>query len=199
MTKDSDYESVCRELDDLALQMLDQMKLYLDLLASMENSVKTGSLHLAKSRYIMGNKSVSVLQLPTEDSELSAQATLVTDKTERLTLKLANLNVSADESNAEASSEADGLKRRKDKGKPSEPEENQDAEESPKKKKDVMQDPLKWFGVLVPQNMRLAQLSFKTAVEIAVDLANVQLEMASIRKRYCSLLLKKKELRSGAV
>ena len=44
-------------------------------------------------------------------------------------------------------------------------------------------DPIKWFGVLVPQTLRQAQASFKRAAEVAVEAHNVQAEIAGVVAR----------------
>uniref|UniRef100_A0A146M9T4 Vacuolar ATPase assembly protein VMA22 n=2 Tax=Lygus hesperus TaxID=30085 RepID=A0A146M9T4_LYGHE len=210
MAKDNSLDEVCKELDELSMRMLDLMKQYIDLKMTMEDLVKTGSLHLAKSRYIMGNKSVSVLQLPTEESELSAQTKVVGSDGDVSDLKLELSKMSLTEESSrnarDDDPQEDGLKRRKGKKKDDLDEKdnkptsdmNDEQNKSPKKK-DVMQDPLKWFGVLVPQNMRLAQTSFNKAIETSIDLANVQLEMNSIRQKFTSLLVKKKELKAESI
>ncbi|KAL1138643.1 hypothetical protein AAG570_008705 [Ranatra chinensis] len=177
-------ESVCSELDELSVHMLYLMKEYIDCKVDIEDLVKSGSLHLAKSRYIMGNKSVSALQLPTEDrGEICAQTTLLTSKDksgsmENITLELKRLSFG--DSLLDKTSE--GLKSRsKDK------DQSPDCGESKK-----IQDPLKWFGVLVPQNLRHAQSCFNRAIDLVVQCVNIQLEMDSTKKKYEKYLKKKK-------
>ncbi|KAF6209570.1 hypothetical protein GE061_015318 [Apolygus lucorum] len=207
MAKGNHLDEVCKELDELSMRMLDLMKQYIDLKMTMEDHVKTGSLHLAKSRYIMGNKSVSVLQLPTEESELSAQTKVVGSDGDVSDLKLELSKMSLSEENSKNARDddpqEDGLKKRKGKkendsgdkdNKPS--NDIKDEQNKSPKKRDAMQDPLKWFGVLVPQNMRLAQTSFNKAIEISIDLANVQLEMNSVREKFTTLVVEKKDLKA---
>lgn len=49
-------------------------------------------------------------------------------------------------------------------------------------------DPLRWFGVLVPQSLRQAQSRFTRATEQAVECANVQSEIAGVLARQKFLL-----------
>lgn len=38
-------------------------------------------------------------------------------------------------------------------------------------------DPLRWFGVLVPRSLQLAQERFNNAIEIAIECTNIQLKL----------------------
>ncbi|XP_041982590.1 coiled-coil domain-containing protein 115 isoform X2 [Aricia agestis] len=73
-----DLETTCDLLDKLTLTQLhlieDKMRSELNL----ESSINNGSFHLAKSRYIMGQNSVSKEKLPTENTtEFSASVKTV--------------------------------------------------------------------------------------------------------------------------
>uniref|UniRef100_A0A8C4N9H9 Vacuolar ATPase assembly protein VMA22 n=1 Tax=Eptatretus burgeri TaxID=7764 RepID=A0A8C4N9H9_EPTBU len=56
------------------------------------------------------------------------------------------------------------------------------------------QDPLKWFGVLVPQSLRQAQQSFKQAIPVSVELASLQVQLHDAQDLYSHLLEKKQQL-----
>jgi hypothetical protein len=49
-------------------------------------------------------------------------------------------------------------------------------------------DPIKWFGYLVPQNLRRAQKGFHTALELVVQNATIQSELNATCNRYDKLL-----------
>jgi hypothetical protein len=49
-------------------------------------------------------------------------------------------------------------------------------------------DPVKWFGYLVPQNLRHAQRGFHVALELVVQSANIQSELEATCKRFDKLL-----------
>ncbi|GAB0092749.1 coiled-coil domain-containing protein 115 [Sergentomyia squamirostris] len=62
----------------------------------------------------------------------------------------------------------------------------EDSEESPSKvaleehsvdKENGFIDPIKWFGILVPQSLQLARNRFKKTVELAVECTNTQLRL----------------------
>ncbi|CAG9568025.1 unnamed protein product [Danaus chrysippus] len=69
-------EDVCDLLDKLALTQLHLMEDKMRCELGIESSINNGSIHLAKSRYIMGQSSVSKERLPTESSpEFTASIT----------------------------------------------------------------------------------------------------------------------------
>lgn len=52
------------ELDEMCLQMIRLMDDYCTSVGRLERCLRDGCIHLAKSRYVMGNSAVSDLQLP---------------------------------------------------------------------------------------------------------------------------------------
>ncbi|XP_017881702.1 coiled-coil domain-containing protein 115-like [Ceratina calcarata] len=50
-----------------------------------------------------------------------------------------------------------------------------------------IQDPIKWFGVLVPQSLRTAQKRFQESLYVAVRAANIQAEITSVVDKLQSL------------
>jgi hypothetical protein len=58
-------------------------------------------------------------------------------------------------------------------------------------------DPIKWFGCLVPQNLRQAQKGFHTALEVVVQSANILSELESTCKKFEKLLKVKADLTAG--
>lgn len=58
-------------------------------------------------------------------------------------------------------------------------------------------DPLKWFGVLVPQNLRVSQKHFQESVFLVVKAVNVQAELADVSDQLQRLTEAKRKLHSG--
>ncbi|XP_072422668.1 coiled-coil domain-containing protein 115-like [Chiloscyllium punctatum] len=56
------------------------------------------------------------------------------------------------------------------------------------------QDPLRWFGVLVPRSLRDAQAAFKEAMELAAEVATLQSSLVSAKAEYQALLRQKHKL-----
>lgn len=121
----------------------------------IETTMTEGEAHLVKSRFIMGHKNVSSLQLPTENSntiepiitvtEIDNDETYLGKPKLQLYLKECTKTPTEDKSN----------------------------------NKNV-RDPIHWFGVLVPRNLHLAQSSFRTAIEHVVDCANTQTRLNQV-------------------
>ncbi|KAJ8883571.1 hypothetical protein PR048_015415 [Dryococelus australis] len=156
-------DAVCRQLDVLAVEMLELMQEQLRVKAQLTDVMKNGFLNLAKARYISGNTSISALQLPSEDHDLRAQTTVVREG--------GLLQLVTPESQQMAYGEGEEFEK--------------------------STDPLQWFGVLVPRNLRQAQSNFHSALEWAVDGANVQLRLQHCHNRYLLLLKVKQELASS--
>ena len=60
-----------------------------------------------------------------------------------------------------------------------------------KDSKPTKKDPLKWFGVLVPQALRQSQGRFKKAVELSVEISNTEAQYLRLKGRYKDLCQQK--------
>ncbi|KAL5241901.1 hypothetical protein ACI65C_009312 [Semiaphis heraclei] len=67
------------ELDEICLQMVQLMDEYCSCIGRLEHCLRDGCVHLAKSRYVMGHRNVSDLQLPTS-GPYTARSTVVREK-----------------------------------------------------------------------------------------------------------------------
>ncbi|CAH0563535.1 unnamed protein product [Brassicogethes aeneus] len=150
-----ELEKVCETLDKLTLDALTLMEEQIQLKLSLENAMVAGESNLAKTRYILGQNSVSVLQLPSEDAEMTANVKVV-DKSEKyLDCKAVEIQKCGGED---------------------------------------VPNPLKWFGVLVPQNLHNAQKMFTQAINYVVDSVNVQRKLEETCVKLKQLKEYKKEL-----
>ena len=54
---------------------------------------------------------------------------------------------------------------------------------------------MKWFGILVPQTLRQSQSSYRRAIEVSLECANIQNEISGVvaRKKFLARLLQKAE------
>lgn len=165
------------KLDNLGLRALELMQQVVQQKMTLQEHIKAGSINLAKARYIMGNRSVSTSQLPTQDSEPF-------NALRKVELSLSNEN---------------GVETNIFSLLVNEPPKKQKSEkplELVELKSDTRTscDPLNWFGVLVPQNLRLAQDSFKRAVDVSVQIANLQMQLEALRVEFCSIKLQQMKL-----
>lgn len=154
-------DKLCSVLDRLTLDALTLMEEQIQLKLEIESSMSEGEGHLAKSRYILGHKSVSELQLPTEGSpEFEAQAVVHSvDDEVLLKANFYDLEVRKKDENGEKT-----------------------------------KDPLRWFGVLVPQNLHQAQSKFRQSLLWAVKCVNVQMQLNEVCTRIQQLKRVKLEL-----
>lgn len=65
-----------------------------------------------------------------------------------------------------------------------------------KSEDESVHDPMKWFGILVPQNLHHAQNMFRQALQWAVQAANVQLQLKETVQKIYELRLMKASLRA---
>ncbi|XP_053980939.1 coiled-coil domain-containing protein 115-like [Hylaeus anthracinus] len=56
-----------------------------------------------------------------------------------------------------------------------------------------IQDPIKWFGVLVPQSLRIAQKRFQESLYLVIRAANIQAELNSVLDKLKSLYFLKND------
>ena len=174
-------------MDDLTIRVLELIEEAVACKMRLEECMKLGSLHLAKARYIMGNSNVSALKLPTEESTDVRALYAVSSTFEKIGNPVFELHkvepnhkynrAKEEDDEDEGGVELIGLK-----------------ELSLHEKKDnsstsnIASDPILWFGVLVPQNLRQAQNSYRQALEIAVEAANIQAELEATRLRRSQLI-----------
>lgn len=78
MGRERTAQQVDDELDDMCLRMVGLMDDYCSTVGRLERCLRDGCVHLAKSRYVMGNNAVSDLQLPT-CAPYAARSTVVRD------------------------------------------------------------------------------------------------------------------------
>lgn len=143
-----------KELQDkLLIEMLDLIEQSVLCKMNIESTTNAGQLLLAKSRYIQGPQTVSVSQLPTENSnDFNALKTVTREEGEiGDELQLSTHKVD------------------KDNG---------------------FVDTIRWFGVLVPRSLQLAQQRFNQAIELVVECANIQTKLNNTI-RYILLLRNK--------
>jgi len=198
----SDMLEVCRELDGLMIRSLELMEEHIQCKLKLQEIMKSGCLDLAKARYIMGTHNVSYLQLPTKESaEVRALRTVTVSvetgkNLEHPVFKLCTVN--PENVLSEKQEEEGSLRKRR--GKDEEKcKEGDDL--SPKKYAGngfvTAADPIKWFGCLVPQNLRQAQKGFHTALEVVIQSANIQSELETTCDKVEKLLKLKAGLTTG--
>lgn len=199
-------------LDDKLLCFMDQLELLEEKRASLNSLIEEGWFSISKARYSMGNKQVSALQYASEiepivcvhartleNGEVDFCTEKVKQKSSNDTDKDANLveNIGPQEKvrrrikpnrdiTKEACEEASSEKTH---------------EVTPVRKSDhnPQQDPLKWFGILVPQSLKQAQLSFKQVIELSAEIAALQIAVLKTRQELTDSMKDKHTLQEEAL
>ncbi|XP_077009531.1 vacuolar ATPase assembly protein VMA22 isoform X2 [Tamandua tetradactyla] len=137
------------QLDSLLLQLLEDLEELEAKRTALNARVEEGWLSLSKSRYAMGAKSVGPLQYSSRmEPQVCVRISEVQDQLPQFQVVSAGARTPEDVGPREAA-----LRRRKGLTKTQEPEPSA-----------APQDPLNWFGILVPLSLRQAQASFSEGV-----------------------------------
>lgn len=182
----AEKQEVHDELDQLAYQLLVLSQDLIQVKLQLEEQSKLGFIGLAQSRKLMGgSNSVSHLQIPSEDST-NFIARFKTKKEEQkcysgdatfnyFSLQDGNIDQLVEELDSDLV-----LTQRK---KQDNNEETDGNSCNTKKNLPTAKDPIKWFGVLVPNSLRQTQVAFVKALELSVDSANIQSQIESTIER----------------
>lgn len=162
MSEENTACAMLEEIDELLVRNLELMQEKLRKSIEIENLLKSGFIELAKARYIRGKESIGILQVPNDEDTVKSLFDLRTEMTDD--------DDDGDAAAAAAISFDVSLKKSN----------AEDEEDEPS-------DPLKWFGVLVPQNLKNSQKRFQESVYLAASIANTQAELDSVRSRLKTL------------
>ncbi|KAM8862519.1 coiled-coil domain-containing protein 115 [Spinachia spinachia] len=184
-------------LDEKLLRFMEQLELLEEKRASLNSLIEQGWFSMSKARYSMGNKRVSPLQYASEMEPLvlvhaktldSGELDFSTERFEQTCCK----DVGADNRLIEEiGPQGEGVRRRiklKEDITKKEGNEETSRENAPevtpvrKSNQNLQQDPLKWFGILVPQSLKHAQVSFKQVLELSAEIATLQTAVLSTRQ-----------------
>lgn len=198
----SEVEEGSLSLDEELICFMDQLELLEEKRGKLNSLIEQGWFSISKARYSMGNKQVSALQYASEIEPL----VFVHSRT----LDNCGVEFFTDRMNEERNTsspvedigpEDTGVRRRnkpKKDGTEKEASEDSNSEKPPElnpvkeSHHNPQQDPLKWFGILVPQSLKQAQSSFKQVIELSTEIATLQ-DAISNSRRKLSLSLKNKQ------
>ncbi|CAB1335837.1 unnamed protein product [Coregonus sp. 'balchen'] len=153
----------CVLLDKKLLVFMDQLELLEEKRGRLNSLIEQGWFSMSKARYSMGNKQVSALQYGSEMEPLVRVHTRTLESGVRRRVKTKEEVPEMDQSdNKQPSTETEPAPASK-------PEPN------------PQQDPLKWFGILVPQTLKQAQASFKQ--ELSAEVAALQSAVLTTRQQ----------------
>ncbi|KAM9248980.1 coiled-coil domain-containing protein 115 isoform 1-T1 [Dugong dugon] len=169
--------------DLLLLQLLRDLEELEAKREALNARVEEGWFSLSKARYAMGAKSVGPLQFA---SRMEPHCYVRTSETQDGPQKLWVVRAVAD-TPEEVGPREPALRRRKGLSRTSKPEPSAAPE-----------DPLNWFGILVPHSLRQAQASFQEGLQLAADMASLQIRINWGRSQFQGLQEKLRQLEPGA-
>ncbi|KAI4498580.1 hypothetical protein M0802_006286 [Mischocyttarus mexicanus] len=155
---EKNIDDICNAIDKLYLRNLKLIEEKVSTNVQMELLLRSGHIELAKTRYISGKESISILQIPVHMENISSLFELESKFIEESDGKIPSFDISLRKEN--------------------------ESEED-------IQNPIKWFGVLVPRNLRIAQKCFQESVYLAAKVANIHCELDSIANKLKALYLLK--------
>ena len=221
MDSHSDSTKVCQSLDQVTLDFFDTLELLYQRQAKLEALMRSGFFSLSRARYSMGGtRNVGALQFPQNEMEMEALSVVDVTTDEEPDDKKGDGNSSASfefklvekeisttkKEDGKSAEKADNLRQRKgqkisskdkDAGKVetigmktlTDEEQKPAAKETPS-----LKDPLKLFGVLVSPHLRQCQSSFKQAVAVAIEIANLKHRLQGLSQNFEQLMAQKKSI-----
>uniref|UniRef100_H2ZUT9 Vacuolar ATPase assembly protein VMA22 n=1 Tax=Latimeria chalumnae TaxID=7897 RepID=H2ZUT9_LATCH len=206
--EEDELSGVCEKLDGLVLQFMKDLETLEKKRGVFNSLIEQGWFSLSKSRYAMGNKSVSSLQYGPEMNPLVWLHTRAAENGTRI-FEIERKEPEEPEKVEDIGpKEPAGVRRRKltlkrkeeleESGKvPDQKPENPDQDKAKTSRQNQgqppSQDPLKWFGILVPQSLKQAQASFKHVIELSAEIAALQSSIESQRMQYWAVLQEKRQ------
>ncbi|KAJ8259987.1 hypothetical protein GJAV_G00175780 [Gymnothorax javanicus] len=204
-------EEASQRVDECLLRFMDQLEVLEEKREQLNSLIEQGWFSISKARYSMGNKQVSALQYGSEiepqvkiDVRVLENGEAVFDTRGLHCMKSEHLAV--DSWRVEDIGPRDeGVRKRavtKEEGPKDQPVAHHTSVSKetcpPSRGLPQPQDPLKWFGILVPQSLKQAQASFKKVIELSAEVATLQSSVLGTRKELLALLgEKQKETPSG--
>ena len=188
-------DEVNQQLDDIIIQFFECLGELYQEQANLETYMKNGYLMMSRARYSMGVKSVGISQYDENNMKATKVVIVNTENdcnNDDKTFQLVNSNNSLLDTSSDTVSE--GLRQRKVTDKV---ETITHGSEMTTKKKNAqanVTDPIKWFGVLVPQALRQSQGYFKQALDCAVTVSNLKSKVIFLKEQYKTLRKEKQVL-----
>ncbi|KAG1961909.1 coiled-coil domain-containing protein 115 [Pimephales promelas] len=186
-------------LDEQLLLFMDQLETLEEKRHKLNSLIEEGWFSIAKTRYSMGNKQVSALQYASEMEPLvHVEVNLLEGGTTEFKCERKKKREEAKNNTVEDIGAKDtGLRRRintKQKG-VKEEEEETDPQVKTKAESSTPEhrEPLKWFGILVPQSLKQAQSAFKEVITLSAEIASLQSAILATRKEMQAPVKEKQE------
>ncbi|KAB5546334.1 hypothetical protein PHYPO_G00070830 [Pangasianodon hypophthalmus] len=163
-------------LDQQLLDFMDQLEMLEEKRQKLNTLIEEGWFNISKARYSMGNKQPvrkGEAEFKCERINGKAEELKESDTVETIGPAEGGLRRRVNVKKKENKDEKDNSKDQSEK----EPQFNSKGEKSPCQH----QDPLNWFGILVPQNLKQAQAAFKEVITLAAEISTLQSAIVKTR------------------
>ena len=221
MDSPSDLTKVRQSLDQVTLDFFDTLGLLYQRQAKLEELMRSGFFSLSRARYSMGGtRNVGALQFPQNEMEMEALSVVdvladkeLSDKKgdgdarASLEFKLVEKQMgTAKKLESKSVEKSDLLRQRKGQNISSKDKGDgnfetigmqsltDEAGKPDAKETSSLKDPLTLFGVLVSPHLRQCQASFKEAVAVAIEIANLKHTLQGLCQDFEQLMIQKKAL-----
>ena len=177
------YLNICNELDNLAIRILNVMRNIMLERQYLDGNLKDGFINIAKSRYLMRGQKISKHQINT--SNLIASKKVSSSDNTINGVKFTSFHIHKKKFSS-VSEEVPSKFVSSD--------ENCDRESSSRNEKNslsTVENPLHWFGLLVPDALKSSQSRFEQALETSVKIVSLQNELKALCESYRNLKQKK--------
>lgn len=217
-----DLTKLRASLDQVTLEFFDVLESLYQSQTKLESLMRDGFLSMSRARYSMGGtRNVGALQFAKNEMEMEALSVIDVSAEEESSNKKDNEDSWTDvefklfekqagrseKIDAKTSEKIDHVRQRKGK-RISGKDEGEDTVETigmqklgseqdeilKSKENSSLRDPLKLFGVLVSPHLRQCQGSFKQAVIVSVEIANLKHKLQGLQHNFEQLLSQKKAI-----
>ncbi|KAL4622603.1 coiled-coil domain-containing protein 115 [Arapaima gigas] len=203
-------DEVSLRLEGCLLRFMDQLELLEEKRQQLNSLIEQGWFSISKARYAMGNKQVSALQYSSEIvPQVSVHVRTLPNGETGFETEQMGQQPSGDAKDAarrveEVGPVDEGVRRRKA-ATAKNSEDHSDSSTKPVAEEELsiskvppgQQDPLKWFGILVPQSLKQAQSAFRQVIELSAEIASLQTAVLSTRKELHTLMGEKHKAPTG--
>ncbi|GFS55583.1 uncharacterized protein TNIN_339471 [Trichonephila inaurata madagascariensis] len=194
----SELKDVCQEMDQLTMAILHTLQSILVERKYLEAYLKEGYINMAKSRYLMRDRKIDIHQVDSNSLTASFRISSyldVDDAVQDVTFlnynpidnsALENTRSKLKHRSANSENELIGKIQQVSL---SDSEEGDDKTSASMKDSILLDfvDPLKWFGILVPDSLRICQSHFKQSLVTAIKITSLQNKLMTLRVKYKEL------------
>eukprot|EP01135_Chromosphaera_perkinsii_P009916 Nk52_evm9s1967 gene=Nk52_evmTU9s1967 len=188
---DDELKQVCEKMDAKLIHIAEVYDAMSEEYQSLSRCFKDGHFNLSKARYSMGTTFLSPLQIDEREIIASVTTKRPPGESEKLLEIEETKTLSVVEIRKKLAAHREKEQAKIDKAKESGKEMPPFSDPPP----NYPRDPLSWFGLLVPRNLREAKTDFRKAAECSVSIANLRSQIDKEIEMYMDLKSQKAQLK----